>query len=263
MHKKIIFLKLGGSLITDKGKAETARFDVIRALLTDLNIFVDESPETHVLLGHGSGSFGHHAAAKYGTRDGVYDDRGKRGFIEVWRSARKLNEIVLSIGESLGLPLLSFPPSACVLAYNREVLKWATEPISRALEAGIIPVVYGDVVFDRHFGGTILSTEELFFYLAGGLQPKRVLLAGIESAVFADFPTNSQPIRHIDKDDILLNSIQGSNQLDVTGGMRAKVGDMQTRCRHTDNCRVEIFTAAEPGDLLAALKGNHSGTIIS
>lgn len=60
-----------------------------------------------------------------------------------------------------------------------------------ALANGILPVVYGDVVFDEVRGGTILSTEDLFQHLAHQLHPERVLLAGLEAGVWAD----SQPGR--------------------------------------------------------------------
>jgi isopentenyl phosphate kinase len=41
-------------------------------------------------------------------------------------------------------------------------------------------------------GGTILSTEDLFTYLAGLLHPEQILLAGNEPGVWADFPKNSR-----------------------------------------------------------------------
>ena len=263
MNKDLIFLKLGGSLITDKSKTETPLEDRIRLLLSELCTFRDEDPDTRLLLGHGSGSYGHHAAARYGTRNGVKDKEGWFGFVEVWRSARKLNEIVLSIGKDLNLPLISFPPSAAIMARGQQVETWNTSPITQALQSGIIPVVYGDVVFDQELGGTILSTEELFFHLAKELKPSRVLLAGIEKAVFADFPVNQKAIRHIDKNALLDDFLQGSQNQDVTGGMRSKVSQMQALCRQSEACQVEIFRATNAGELLQALKGQHSGTIIS
>ncbi|MGI6258719.1 MAG: isopentenyl phosphate kinase [Anaerolineaceae bacterium] len=263
MNKELIFLKLGGSLITDKSQTETPLKDRIHMLLSELLSYRNEHANTQILLGHGSGSYGHHAAARYGTRNGVRDKYGWNGFVEVWRSARKLNEIVLSIGQQVNLPLISFPPSATIMAQGQQVETWNLAPITKALQSGIIPVVYGDVVFDQDLGGTILSTEELFYHLAAHLKPDRVLLAGIEKAVFADFPANQNPIRHIGKDAPLHNFLQGSQNQDVTGGMRSKVSQMQALCRQSNVCQVEIFPATDTGDLLLALNGQHSGTIIS
>ena len=263
MRSRMIFLKLGGSLITDKAKTETALPEIILTLLSDLARFLIENPDTKVLLGHGSGSFGHHAAAKFNTRSGVNTPEDWLGFRQVWESARKLNQIVLDIGRLAGLELMSFPPSASLLSKHGQVADWNTQPLESALENGLIPVVYGDVVFDQLLGGTIFSTEELFAYLAKSLKPSRILLVGKESAVFSDFPTNLEPISHISRSADLARYLQPSQDKDVTGGMRSKVAHMQSICRSIPGLSVEIFHASKPGELFEALSGHHSGTIIS
>ena len=83
MNNRLVFLKLGGSLITDKSQAETALLDLIFILLSDLKRYLDQNNEVRVVLGHGSGSFGHHAAAKYGTRNGV-------STLEEWRGQEEV-----------------------------------------------------------------------------------------------------------------------------------------------------------------------------
>ena len=88
MPEPLLFLKLGGSLITNKNEAETALIERLEMLLAELRQFTLENPNTRVLLGHGSGSFGHHAAAKHQTRAGVEGKNGWLGFVEVWRSAQ-------------------------------------------------------------------------------------------------------------------------------------------------------------------------------
>jgi isopentenyl phosphate kinase len=57
-----IFLKLGGSLITNKDQAHTALIDQIDAIGKQIKQYCQENPENRLLLGHGSGSFGHVAA---------------------------------------------------------------------------------------------------------------------------------------------------------------------------------------------------------
>ena len=155
------------------------------------------------------------------------------------------------------------PPSATIMARGQQVESWNLAPITKALQSGIIPVGDADFVNDQELGGTILSPEELFYHLAAHLKPDSVLLAGIEKAVFADFPANQKAIRHIDKNAPLDDFLQGSQNQDVTGGMRSKVCQMQALCRQSEACQVEIFRATNTGELLLALKGQHSGTIIS
>ena len=71
MTKEIILLKLGGSLITDKDKPYTPRLDKLADLSQEIKTVLDSTPDLLLILGHGSGSFGHTAAKKYGTRDGL------------------------------------------------------------------------------------------------------------------------------------------------------------------------------------------------
>ena len=162
----LIFLKLGGSLITDKDKPNSPQLEVITRLAAELSSYIRSNHKAQIILGHGSGSFGHVPAKEFGTRSGVYDEQGWVGFLEVWQAAAKLNHIVIDCLRSAGLPALAIPPSAVVTAANKEVDRWDLMPVISALKAGLLPVVYGDVTFDEALGGTILSTEDLFYHLA-------------------------------------------------------------------------------------------------
>jgi isopentenyl phosphate kinase len=219
------FLKLGGSLITDKNRPHTPRLEVIERLAREIASALEQRPELRLLLGHGSGSFGHTAAHKHGTRQGVAGPEQWQGFIEVWREAAALNHLVMDALLEAGLPAIAFPPSGSVTAQKGQVSHWNLEPISAALEAGLLPVVYGDVVFDAAQGGTILSTEDIFAHLASELKPTRLLLAGIEPGVWADFPVCRQLMPHLTSDSLpeLEAALSGSNSPDVTGGMLSKV----------------------------------------
>ena len=79
----LIFLKLGGSLITDKSNAHTARPDVLRRLAAEILTALDAQPDLRLVIGHGSGSFGHIPAHRYHTRVGVRTASEWAGFIEV------------------------------------------------------------------------------------------------------------------------------------------------------------------------------------
>ncbi len=129
------------------------------------------NPELSLLLGHGSGSFGHVPAKLYGTRNGVSTVEEWRGFSKVWVEARTLNQIVIHYLAQAGLPVIAISPSSAIITNNGFVTQWDTTPIQKALSAGLIPVVYGDVIFDQVLGGTILSTEELFYHLAQIFSP--------------------------------------------------------------------------------------------
>ena len=121
---KMVFLKLGGSLITEKSKQSTPRLDVIQRLAYEINAAKTENPEFRLLLGHGSGSFGHKAADKYGTRQGVETPEQWAGFAEVWLQASALNRLVIKQLHEAGLPAIAFPASARALVKDGQVGSW-------------------------------------------------------------------------------------------------------------------------------------------
>lgn len=263
--KELVLLKLGGSLITDKDSPLTPRPAVLERLAGEIASARRQRPDMQLIIGHGSGSFGHVAGKKHGTRQGVTTLAGWLGFLEVWQAARALNAIVLQALQAAGLPVIAMPPSAAVTANAMQVLRWDLGPLRAALRAGLIPLINGDVIFDEALGGTILSTEDLFLHLARQLAPQRILLAGLETGVWADFPTCSQLIARITPQNFqeARQRIGGSASVDVTGGMLEKVESMLSLCEAVDGLETQIFSGSSPGTLLEALLGARPGTTLA
>jgi isopentenyl phosphate kinase len=237
---------------------------VLARLAAEIAAARSQQPNLALIIGHGSGSFGHTPARTYGTRLGVKTPEQWLGFAEVWKQARALNEIVVAALASAGLPVIAFPPSASVVANDGSVLHWSLEPIQAALNAGLVPLVNGDVIIDRVRGGTILSTEELFLHLASYLRPKRILFAGLEPGVWADFPARTRLVETITPANFasIRAQIGGSASIDVTGGMIQKVESMLALAENLPGFEALIFSGIEAGTLQSALSGGRPGTLI-
>ncbi len=246
------FVKFGGSLITDKTRAYTPRRELIARLAGEVRASLDADPSLGLLLGHGSGSFGHWAARPYGTREGVATPAQWRGYAEVAAAAARLNRIVTDALLEAGVPVLSLQPSASVRCHDGEVVHLSTRPIRVALKEGLVPLVYGDVALDDVRGGTIASTEDLFVYLVDALHPRRILLLGGvpgvldgEGEVISRITPESYPRwREV---------FSGSRGVDVTGGMADKVARMVELVRRHPETRVRIMAGTRPGMLKGAL----------
>ena len=275
--QELVFLKLGGSLITDKTQPYSVRQDKLADLAAQIAHSLQSRPELLLVLGHGSGSFGHTAAKEFGTREGpqapsqpppfsekIGEEHYWRGFAEVWYQASELNRHVIRALHEAGVAAMTFSPAASVWAENGRVKNWDLSQIQIALESGIVPVVHGDVIFDKSKGGTILSTEELFEHLAREMHPQRILLAGLEAGVWADFPARRQRVEVLTRES--LNGIdQGVGQAirdDVTGGMASKVREMLALVEAVPGLSIQIFSGEKSGNLGKALSGEHLGTII-
>lgn len=262
MTENLTFLKLGGSLITDKDNRHTHRPDVLARLAAEIATALKAQPDLPLLLGHGSGSFGHTAARNHGTRQGVSTRDQWLGFAEVWKEARALNQIVVDALWDAGVPVIALPPSAAATASNGQVLRWDLTPIRAALNAGLVPMVNGDVIFDVQRGGTILSTEDLFIRLAKALSPGRILLAGRDDGVYADFPACTTLIRAITPTNFMevADRISGSASVDVTGGMIEKVRAMLDLVESLPQFEARIFSGLKAGAVQSALLGGTEGT---
>jgi isopentenyl phosphate kinase len=261
----LYFLKLGGSLITDKDQAHTARIETIHRLAAEIASARNKNPKLKLLLGHGSGSFGHVPAKKFNTRGGVFNPEGWQGFEEVWREARNLNQIIVDVLTTHNISVISFPPSAMVTTKNKNINSWEMTLIKKALDADLIPLIYGDVIFDLIIGGTILSTEELFAHLAIFLKPNKILIAGIEEGVWQDYPTNQLLIPQISQktEPDILNRLGGSKSIDVTGGMVEKVKSMLALTSLLPDLEINIFSGVIPENVFKSLNGANLGTKIN
>ena len=260
----IQLLKLGGSLITDKSLPRAPRNDVLKRISDEVAAYRTDHPESQLILGHGSGSFGHIPAKKYATRNGVRSAEEWRGFAEVHCEATALNRLVVDALRNAGLPVLPFSALEGVRCAERKISAWDRAPIFAAIENGLIPVVFGDTIFDSVLGGTILSTEELFAgIIRQSSETLRVLLAGIEAGIYADFPARTELVPEIRLDRERKNGlqfIQGSVYPDVTGGMKSKIEAVGTFLENPNVTEALVFSGNKSGSIYDALSGTRFGT---
>lgn len=263
------FVKFGGSVITDKAGREAADLAVIEALAGAVATARAADPGLALVLSHGSGSFGHHYAARYGVHRGMPLDADHTGFALTAAAALRLNRIVVDTLLATGVPAISLQPSAALRSANGQITHWETTPIYEALQRRLVPVIHGDVAFDTTQGTAIISTEALLSFLAlhSPLQPLRIVLVG-EAAVYTADPhrdPSAQPIPFINHANIaqVLHGAGESRAADVTGGMRSKLELMWRLVEALPNLEVCLI-GPDPALLVAALLGQPltSGTLI-
>jgi isopentenyl phosphate kinase len=178
--QEVVFIKLGGSLITHKMMPYTARPEMIEKLAKEIAKVIKARPDVCFVLGHGSGSFGHRAAIEnhYDKESGFSTPTAGALVAE---SARELHAMVLTALLKAGVPAFSIPPSATgrLERKNKRLVEMDIGQIRQVLEIGGIPVVYGDVIpFTDGKGTGIASTETIFSFLADHLKPKKIILLG-------------------------------------------------------------------------------------
>ncbi len=223
---KMILVKIGGGVITDKSVHYGLREDVLTRLAAEIGEANVNLDETKLIVGNGAGSFAHFSAHKYQTTKGFVNEESKVGMGWVRHDAVKLNQIVFEQLLLANVPVFSFAPSSLMSVENGVTKSVFMESVTDAIEQGIVPLVYGDVVVDSGKGCDVYSTEKVFDELAKYFADKyevRVIHISSEdgvykkgqASVFAEInATNFEEVKE---------HLGGSNGVDVSGGMLHKV----------------------------------------
>ena len=229
MKNRIFLVKLGGSLITDKTKPYTHRLDVVKRLIKEIKDSISEGAE--LILGHGGGSFPHVSAAKYETYKGFVDENSVYGMAVVHNDAAKLNMIIMDELLKSGVKAYPIQPSSIAVAEDSRIKEMYIKPIRILLNHSVLPVLYGDVGLDIKKGCCILSTEEIFRYIALELKGEYdpfIVMCEVVDGIYSKDPlkySDAEFIPEVSKEnmDEVMNYLSSSHGIDVTGGMMHKV----------------------------------------
>ncbi len=268
----VTLVKLGGSLITDKTKPRTVAKEHLRRLAAEIAAGWSGGG---LVIGHGSGSFGHPEASAAGLAGGAGGRRlgsaaDRMGIARTQAAAQELHRQVVSRLIAAGVPAYSQLPSAFLVAADGEPGGPPPEPLAAALRLGLVPVTMGDVVVDRARGASIASTETVFEFLAGALPPlgidvRRAVWLGATAGVLDDA---GRLVPRIDAANIGAASEAAgtSPAVDVTGGMEHRVSTAWRLARR--GVESLIIDGRRPGLLESVLRcaggeAESAGTLVS
>ncbi|MCG7845298.1 MAG: isopentenyl phosphate kinase [Methanomassiliicoccales archaeon] len=247
----MILVKLGGSVITDKGRYRTFDRDTTVRLAKEIAASGEK-----VILVHGAGSYGHMLAKEHRLHLGITDPSQLMGAAKVMTDVRELDlEMCRCLTEN-GTAVVPLPPASCARMRDGSLHELDLEPFWRYVELGMVPMTFGDVVWDDKRGLSICSGDQLMMSLANEFHPKKVIFVTDVDGVFSADP-NSNPdarlIRTVDKK--VLNSLPRTERnVDVTGSIFAKIQYMIDMADLTEECLV--LNGKVPGRLEAALRGD-------
>lgn len=263
--EKIILIKLGGSVITDKGRAFYAKEKVIARLGREI-FQAQKQLKAKLIIGHGSGSFGHVVATKYQTHQGLVNKNSLKGLSETADAASRINRIVTKNLKMQGLNVVSFAPASFIISKAGNLAKFFPEPIVLCLKVGGIPLVYGDVVMDSAKGFTIFSAEKVIEALVKGLAGKYKVVKIIQcGATDGVYDNKGKTIPKITSSIFrkLGTQIGGSLESDVTGGMYHKVKE-SLKIASKFGVETQIISGKRGGALKEAILGKKvMGTLVT
>lgn len=266
--KSLVFLKLGGSLITNKSKPFTTEPNVILTMAALIRTIRQTDPDIDIILGNGGGSFPHHPAVKYGMKQGIRDEKSTFGFCLVQDAAAQLNRIVVKSLLDEKISACSVSPSSCMTADSDGNIAFSSPHILQDMLANsILPCLYGDILMGGPNGSTIVSTETIFDVLAKSLDVSNYGRISMihTSRVAGVLDHQDKVITTISQHNLAdaMSHIYTVEGFDVTGGMKHKVESLLS---YTNN-KITSFIGnpiGDPDGFLNAMRGTQGfGTYVS
>jgi isopentenyl phosphate kinase len=251
---KTTVLKLGGSVITNKEKPLTPNLPAIERLSREIS----EAKMSNLILIHGGGSFGHPLAKKYALKKGYKEKSQLLGFSKTHQAMVTLNKLVVDALISQNITAVELQPSAFVVTNSGRISYVEEQPLKKMLEIGLVPVLYGDAVFDFDLDFTILSGDQLAAFLGIQLGANQIILGIDEDGLFTADPksdSSAQLIPHITLQELrnMQNEIGEAKVTDVTHGMLGKISELIPMVER--GIPALIVNAAKPNNIYKALKG--------
>jgi len=254
LKSNLTILKLGGSVITKKDKPLTPNLQAIKRLAKEISQ-ADFKP---LIIIHGGGSYGHPIAKKYRITEGFMDDSQLFGVSETHEAMVTLNALLIGNLLKCGLPAFSLPPSSFFLTKKGRIQTFNERILIMALKLGLIPVLFGDVVFDVEQGFVILSGDQIAAALAIRLNAKRIIMGIDVDGLYDSDPKRNPSARLLGEVSLktlskMMRHISGSQELDVTGGMLGKILELKAAVEH--GVEALIVNALSPNNIYKSLKG--------
>ncbi len=248
-----IVVKLGGSAITNKSKASTARLEVIHGAINEIASY----PGQLVLL-HGGGSFAHPFVSKAALRNGF---KQQSQLVSVSDIELNLDQLTRIIGVGLLLrhrPFVPLSPMSFLTLRRGLVGRSFLDPITAALRLGLMPLIHGDIAFDEIRGCGIVSADRIASLLGEKIGISRVLFGCDVDGLYDGNPKTSSKaelVTEVDRSNYsrVLKRLK-PHRGDVTGGMRGKALEALRLAKHGVECY--IFNLTKSGNLRSLLTGS-------
>mmetsp|Transcript_45875 Transcript_45875/g.92579 ORF Transcript_45875/g.92579 Transcript_45875/m.92579 type:complete len:303 (+) Transcript_45875:68-976(+) len=240
--KQLIVVKLGGSAITVKNKLETLNENALDATAAHIAL-ATKSGDIQLAVLHGAGSFGHFQAKKFLISKGDSHPQWALGFADTRRAVTTLNLEVVSRLVRASVPAVGLSPFPTSATASKLLHAPGTmDQVKATLDAGLVPVVHGDAVFDAKQGSAIMSGDLILDYLCSTLKPSAAVFLTDVPGVFTK-PPGQPGAQLIPK---ILVSSDGRASLpemstaehDVTGGIEEK---LRTAISVVVKCNIPVY----------------------
>ena len=253
MKRKLIILKLGGSVVTYKNRNDLwMRRSLLHNIAKTIKK-VHKKNSLKLILIHGAGAVGHRLAKHYRLQDGTGTDQKKwHGALLSRIANQKLTTRISEILMQHNLPVTPVHTASVITNNNLRLHQFDTTSISTALNNNCIPLLNGDMVFDLTWGMSICSGDSIAAVLAKKFDAQSVLFASDIDGIYTTDPyrnTSAQFISSISFSTLFQDqsiNLSGSHNTDATDGLKGKLSAFRYN-KYSSLKEIVIFDGLEKG----------------
>ena len=206
----MILIKLGGSIITNKGKPLSPRKKTIDNILKEIGKIKEP-----IIIVHGGGSYGHYWSVKYDMHTKPAKTNPK-GVAIVKNSMVELNKIILDSAVKNRINSYCLPPTDFM--NGNKAIKSKILTINDISKSGLTPITFGDALWFGQKKSYILSGDVIMTTIGKILKPRLSVFVLDVDGVYSDLKTKKL-IHDFKKEKPKIQN----NKMDVTGGMTRKI----------------------------------------
>ncbi|MCC7569852.1 isopentenyl phosphate kinase family protein [Candidatus Micrarchaeota archaeon] len=246
---KTIVIKLGGSVLTEKKDYKKANKKMISQLAREISKI---NNKYKIILVHGAGSFGHAPVVKYKINNGIKTKKHKLGFADTHLSVSQLSNMIVEALIFHGVSAVSLTPTLLFKQNNKKVCSFNDKIVKDFLDAGYLPILYGDMVLDKKLNGSVLSGDQIMKLVSKKMKADKMVFISDVEGVYVD----GKVFPKITKSNLssIKSHLGGSAKVDVTGGMYGKLMEIM-------KSKVSSVIT-NPQNLAKAVQGKKVGTSI-
>ncbi|MFX0034897.1 MAG: isopentenyl phosphate kinase [Candidatus Hermodarchaeota archaeon] len=228
MNKKIIVLKLGGSLLTDKSIPFKLRDNILNSVVKEIKECIDLGLIEELVVIHGVGSYGHPPVLKYNLHKGFKSPSQLIPLSETQYIVNNYRNMIAKSFLDLDIPINLMHASSIIVGESMKITDYYFKALRGYLSLGMVPLIGGDMMYDKNMGFSVCGGDQLAVIISREIGAEYLIFATDVLGIYDKDPKdnpNALLLKEININEIeqLLERKEVVNKIDASGGMRGKL----------------------------------------
>ncbi len=248
--------------MTDKSVLYTSNDAIIKEVAREIKECLDSGLIEDLIIIHGVGSFGHPPVLEHKLHHGF---KGTHQLIPLSQTQLSVNKFRIFLANELinvGIPVNLLHASSIFASKKMLISNFFLDAVKGFLSLGMVPLIGGDMLFDKSMGFCVGSGDQISTLLSKELHADKMIFATDVSGIHEKDPKlvpDSPIINNLSIEDLeeVINNMDNSKLKDASGAMKGKLKSLIVLKEQILNgFEISIISMNSYGNLISLLKGN-------